>query len=449
MSTPPPARRIGRILSLGVPLPGPRVDNYNFLSAPSFFDYDAMVVDMRVLTHLIESVVDGTLEPETFTHARVCNATRAADEVALADMLARRRDETEHMLANGGVVVAFAQPPIVLRGIAGVDMLSSYWWLPAAEGVRYNDHVVAAEGTQAQVVDYEHPMAPFVLGQLANLTYQARVDIDDIPSFASHGRVFVRSYGNAAIGVEMPAGRGRIVLLPALKSAPGGDARYAFSDALQAAVRRMLGVMAEGRRPSWLTNHSLPGLAERASTVAAAQAKRDRAQKALEEAEASLEDVARYQALLWQEGALGLEPIVVNALKLIGFTVYDSNPDEIEIRHDQESALVEIDASDGPVGMAAHYRLRQRIERAIERRGAAPRGLLLINGHRLRPPAERAAQASDALRLAAETMRYCIAPTSALFDAVRAQMSGDVDAVAAFRTALLHTDGVLEAQDGA
>ena len=29
-----PARRIGRILSLGFPLPGPLVDNYNFLTAP-------------------------------------------------------------------------------------------------------------------------------------------------------------------------------------------------------------------------------------------------------------------------------------------------------------------------------------------------------------------------------------------------------------------------------
>lgn len=429
---------------MGVPLPGTRVDNYNFLSAPSFFDYDAMVVDVRALTHLIENVVDGSLEPETFAHQRVCNRAGSSDEVMLADVLARRRDETQRVLANGGVVVVYAQPPVVLRGIDGADALSSYWWLPAAEGVRYDEHVVAAEGTQAQIVDYQHPLAPAVLGQLANIAYRARVEVDDIAFFATRGKVFARSYGGGAIGVEMPAAQGRIVLIPAIKAPPGGDARYAYSEVMQAGIRRMLGVMAEGRQPSWLSQHALPGLDERAAAVAAARTQLATSAKALGAAEASLDELARYGALLWQEGALGLEPVVIDALKMLGFTVYDSNSEEIEIKHGDESALIEIDASDGAVGMAAHYRLRQRIERAIERRGAAPRGLLLINGHRLKPPAERAQQASDALRLAAETMRYCIAPTAALFEAVRAQMSGEDASVEAFRAALFRTDGVLE-----
>jgi len=444
MSSPPPARRTGRILSLGVPLPGPRVDNYNFLSAPSFFDYDAIVVEVRGTVRLIESVIDGSLEPETFAHEHVRTVPRSSDEVALADVLARRRDEIDRTLANGGAVIAFADRPSVMRG-EGMGGLASYWWLPAAEGVRYDEHIVPAEGTQAQIVDYQHPLAPFVLSQLANIAYRARIDVDSIPSFASRGAVFARSYGGAAIGVEMPcASRGRIALLPALRTTPSGDQRYAFSDALQAGLRRMLGVMAEGRRPSWVVRHALPGLEGRESAVKDALSERDRAQKALDAAQASLEELARFQALLWQEGALALEPVAVDALKRIGFTVYDANPDEIEIRDGQHSAIVEFDASDGAVGMAAHYRLRQRIERAIERRGAAPRGLLLINGYRLKPPSERPPEASDALRLAAETMRYCIAPTSMLFDAVRAQMSGDTASVDAFRASLMSTDGVLD-----
>jgi hypothetical protein len=42
-------------------------------------------------------------------------------------------------------------------------------------------------------------------------------------------------------------------------------------------------------------------------------------------------------------------------------------------------------------------------------------------------------------------MRYCITPTSALFEAVRADMSGDLETLAAFRLALLRTDGMLKA----
>jgi hypothetical protein len=216
---------------------------------------------------------------------------------------------------------------------------------------------------------------------------------------------------------------------------------------MQTGVRRLLGVMAEGREPPWVSKHELPGLEESAASLKNARATRDAAQRGLDAAQAAHDALAKYRALLWQEGALGLEPIVIDALKLIGFTVYDAKPDEIEIRLGDASALVEIDASDQAVGMAAHYRLRQRIERAIERRGVAPRGLLLLNGHRLKPPPERPLQASDALALAAATMRYCVATTASLFDAVRAQMDDDDTAVRAYRESLLRTDGMIAPAD--
>src|SRR5581483_1188786 len=106
------------------------------------------------------------------------------------------------------------------------------------------------------------------------------------------------------------------------------------------------------------------------------------------------------------------------------------------------AALVEVEAGEQPIGMAPHYRLRQRIERAIERRRDAPRGILFVNGERLAEPPARAHVTHD-LRVAAETMRYCIAPTSTLFEAMRAQLAGNPDAVAAYRRALLTTDGLL------
>jgi hypothetical protein len=205
----------------------------------------------------------------------------------------------------------------------------------------------------------------------------------------------------------------------------------------------MIGVMAEGRAPAWLAQHALPGLDERTAALDDAHATFEASQRALDDAQAAHDELARYQALLWQEGALGLEPVVIDALRLIGFDVYDQKPEEIEIKFGDTSALVEVDASDGAVGMAAHYRLRQRIERAIERRGVAPRGLIFINGQRLIAPEQRDEQASDALRVAAETMRYCIAPTTLLFEAVRAALAGDDDTVARSRQAVLHTDGLL------
>ena len=140
-----------------------------------------------------------------------------------------------------------------------------------------------------------------------------------------------------------------------------------MSEALQAGIRRMLGVMGEGREPRWAAAY--------AAKLPRTRRRRTRA-------------LAR---LLWQEGQLGLEDVVLDALKLIGFDVYASNPEALELRAaGQEHAARDRRQRRTPSGLAAHYRLRQRIERAAERGGAAPRGLIVINGHRHdAPPSAR------------------------------------------------------------
>lgn len=311
-------RMIGRILSLSFPLPGPLVDNYSFLSAPSFFDYDAVVVDPSALSRLVEGVIDGSIEAATFGDAPVRNEPSAPGDVAVGELLLRRREETAALLANGGVVVCFAHPPLMHTGIAGARPLDDYCWLPESVAAACRPPaLVPADGTQAHIVDYAQPLASFVHGQLANVGYRARFE-------ETQGvRVFVRSHGGAAIGVELPVEAGRVIMLPALRAPPSGDARYALSDALQAGIRRALGVMAEGREPPWASQFAVPGLPEREAALESARQARDEAQRALDEAESAREELARYRRLLWQEGSVGLDEVVLDALRLIGFTVYD------------------------------------------------------------------------------------------------------------------------------
>ena len=428
-----PRNVIGRILSLGFPMPGTQVDNHTFLSAPSFFDYDAIVVEPHALSLLIEGGIDGPIEATTFADEPIANAPATVRTASLGDVLRRRRDETAALLANGGVVVCFAYPATTHTGVAGVDPLDDYYWLPVTPPL------VAGDGSQAQIVDFQHPLAAFVHGQLANVAYRAHFG-----DAVARGCAFVRSQGGAAIGVELPVERGRIIFLPAMKPPPSGDARYAMSDALQAGIRRTLGVIAEGRPPGWLSAYPLPGLDERAAALDEAQRVHDESQSALDAAAASHDELARYRRLLWQEGALGLDDVVIDALKLIGFDVYATDRRELELRSDNLSALFEIESSEHPIDLAPHHRLRQRIERAIERRAEAPRGVLFVNGQRLDSPSQRTQPVTDALRVAAETMRYCIAPTSTLYGAVAAQLRGDDVAVTAYRARLMTTDGVLD-----
>ena len=433
---------IGRILSLGFPLPGPLVDNYNFLSAPSFFDYDALVVDPAALGRLVDGVVAGTMDAWTFADAPVTNDAAADAAVSLAGILARRCQETARLLDNGGVIVCFLHPEAALRGIDGAGDVGLYCWLPPealdAACIR------PAGGTQADVVDYQHPLAPFLHRQLSEVTYRAFLDVDPWPGFtASGGCVFARSKGGAPIGVELPIDSpGRLVFLPAIKP-PTGDERYTMSSDLQAGIRRALGAEAPGREPPWVASFSLPGLDERDAALDAARPARDAAQAALDAAQQAHDELARYRRLLWQEGSVGLDETVLDALRAIGIDVYAQDHNALELRVDGRTALLEIEASEQAIDLAPHFRLRQRIERAIERRADLPRGILVVNGRRLTPPAERDDEVTGALRLAAETMRYCIAPTSTLFAAVAAQLTGDAASVAVYRASLVTHDGLL------
>ncbi|MDE3094634.1 MAG: hypothetical protein KGK07_01365 [Chloroflexota bacterium] len=436
-------RSIGRILSLGFPLPGPLVDNYNFLTAPSFFDYDAIVVDPGALSRLIEALIDGSTEAETYGGSRVRNVAVPPAEVPLASVLLRRRAETEALLAHGGAVICFATPATIHERIDGAAALDDYYWLPD-DLVRFvTACMTPADGARVRITDYEHPLAAFVEGQLAEVTYRAC--FDGAAARDARARVFAESAGGVPVAVELPARSGRVIFLPAIRE-PGGDLRYAMSDALQAGIRRVLGVMAEGRAPGWAEGRSLPGLDERQRALDAARQARDTAQAALAAAEEAYDELARFRRLLWQEGAFGLDAVVVDALRLLGFDLYAGQRADIELRTEAGAVFVEIDAGEGAVGMAAHHRLRQRIERAIEERGQAPRGLLVVNGYRLEPPDERAQQVTDAVRLAAETLRYCIATTASLFDAVAAQLAGDQRAVEVYRERLATTNGLLTAE---
>ncbi|MBF6600738.1 MAG: hypothetical protein IVW36_09540 [Dehalococcoidia bacterium] len=454
-------RRTGRILSLGYPLPGPLVDNYDFVSAPAFFDYDAIVVDPAALSLLLERLLDGSLEAESFGGRRVRATPGQPTDLALADVLLRRREETRALLAHDGVVVCFAVPATSHSGIDGLDALDDYYWLrePASSDAGSAAHgddpaaasaapaplvtarMRAADGTRVSVTDFGHPLAAFVESQLANVAYRAYFDV--APDDRGAHIVFIESAGGMPVGVELPAAHGRVIFLPAM-SPPGGEARYAAADALQEGIRRALGVMAEGRAPAWLDGERLPGVDELRAARAAARGRQDEATAAFAQAAAAYDERARYGRLLWQEGALGLEAVVVDALRLIGFDVYVSTTGEIELRTDIGAVVVEAEASEQAVGMGAHHRLRQRIERAIEQRGTAPRGLLVVNGYRLQAPDDRPPQISDAVRTAAETMRYCVATTVSLFAAAAAQLTDDDDAVRSYRERLLTTDGVVD-----
>ena len=154
-----------RILTLGCALPDSSIDNYDWASAPSFFDYDAIVVEpQQAISKMINEVVQGTGEtPLTYDDEAVLDGPSTASTVGLADLLRRRRDETERLLSRGGLVIVFAYPDVAHTNVASFTGAHRYYWLPAPSGMDYGtSYVKPAGGTQVKPLDYQHPFADYL-----------------------------------------------------------------------------------------------------------------------------------------------------------------------------------------------------------------------------------------------------------------------------------------------
>jgi hypothetical protein len=429
-----------RILTIGQGFPDPSMDNFNWASALSFYDYDALIVDPREgFSRFVDQVGRGEGGYQTYDDMPVVEGYTTADSVGLVDLLRRRRDETERLLARGGLVICFAYPDVAHPDVAGFTGCHRYHWLPAPPGCDYGPaYLKPASGRAVKVIDWEHPFANLLDG-MPSVLYRASI-AEGAAGFPG-AKVIARSPGGAAIAVDMPLGGGRLIFIPALSPSILTSQRTELAGRLAAAVRNTLLTEAEGEPPDWVDEQDLPGMKEAQARIEDAEAKLEELESELEEARSGFLSLDRYRRILWQEGKYGFELPVRDALVLLGATAY-SQPDEpATFSIAGETVMVEAESSGGEVGMEPHYRLRERMEARISHDKRRAFGLVIVNGYRETPPQARDRQFSDSLRIAAESMRYCVLTATDLYEAVRDKLEGRGDA-AAFLKRLVATEGV-------
>ena len=434
-----------RILSLGIAIPDQQVDNHTWSNALSFFDYDAIVVDPAVaVSEMVEGVVRDGISYTTYNEEAVANGPTTANTVGLTDLLKRRASETERLLGRGGLVVCLAYPDVPHPNVAGFTGCHRYYWLPAPHGADYGHaYLVPAGGTEVRITDYEHPFAEFFERHKNAVQYRA-IFAEGASGFSEPARVIARSPGGAAVAVDLAVGGGRVVFLPALPQRLSTADRTTLAATLVTGIRNLLLLSAEGPAPAWVSEFDLPDLKKAQERVDIAESKLEAIEMELDEARNEYRGLDRYRRLLWQEGKYGLELPVRDALTMLGLTSFAKADEPATFSYEGRYLLLETEGSRLGISLAPHYRLRQRIEAHIAERKEAPLALLVINGYHDIPAPTRARQYDDELAVAAGAMRYCVVESTKLFDAVRAKMAGQDEAVAAFLKDLLETEGVYE-----
>ena len=438
-----------RVVSIGYALPDPQVDNHSIANAPALFEYDACVIDPRTLSRQIEEIVAGTRDHRTADSMPIQPGATGAFQFGLGELLTQRRQELGRLLDRGGVVVLFGYPNVPHGGVSGLPGADRYGILPAPSGVQYRPpQLVLGTGGGIRAVNPSHPFSVFLDDLAAKLRYQAYWNLSAIPDFAEIGTLIGQSHGGAAVCVEFRVGPGRIVFVPPTQIEPQGKDRTAVKDALLESISRSLESPEQEQAPAWVRNFVLPGLAEARTHMEEAEQTFAEAESRLVETGAYLTEASKYLGLLWRGGRYGFEPLVRDALRLLGFTVTPDLNQPAELQEDESIALLEVDASGQTVKENAYLSLQRRIEQEFLRSGVRRKGVIVVNGQRQQTPDEREAPYTKLLENACENFGYALVPGDTLFTLVTyALESAEAATLTEIRRIILNAEGRLVVQE--
>lgn len=430
-----------RLLAIGYALPNPEIDNYNVLTAPSYFDYDALFLDPASITATVGQLLEGGTEFEAFDGRPVINAGSTAAAVSAADQVRRRLAEAERLLERGGVVVVVGRPNATQPGLVGFEGCDRYSWLPAPAGAAWSNPLLrAAEGKTVRISDELHPLARFLREQRANAFYRAV--FDERQPGLRQARVLATGGAGAPIAVEFAVMGGRVVFVPALSDSVGAF-RGELAQQLVDALREMLGAERAESAPHWARSLAVPGLEQ-------VEAELDEAETAAREAGERLAavrdrqaELAGHRRLVTEEGT-SFSAAVVDVLRLLGMAVTSAPGEPLVAESEAEAALVECEGSRDEVVEWPYVRLQRRLEERLLKGGEQLRGIVAVNGRRFVEPASRTSQFADTLRIACENYGYCLVTGETLFALAQRALGGAEESVLlGIRRRLLGTKGLL------
>ena len=411
-----------RVLSIGFPLPNVAIDNYSALSAPSYSDYDVLIVDPASITRDVHDLLTDVRNFEAQDDRPVLNSPTTSTSVSAADQLRRRLDETTRLLENGGLVVVFGRPDATTAGLLGFEGCDRYHWLPAPAGLAWGPPFVrAAEGKTVRIVAEQHPFAEVLREHRKEAGYRAMFD-DRQAAIRTHGRTIASGGSRVPIAMEFEVLGGRVTFIPVLSEATGTN-RTALAQDIVDACRRLSGSDFLAEAPYWTRSVALPGLEQVEAELEEAETAANEATARLTAVRERQDELARHRRLLWEDGA-PFAQAATEALRMLGFSVTSTSPDPLVVESDGVSAFVEIESSREQVVEWPYVRLQRRIEEHLLKTGSAPKGMVIANGFRMTEPEQRSEETSEPLRIACENYRFGLVTARDVFELVRRVLGG-------------------------
>jgi hypothetical protein len=346
----------------------------NLATANVLQDHDAIVVNPKDLKTLYDV---SAIDPDPYLP--VTGELSRSESGAYVDRVSdSRKEEVKALLGLGGVLVCLMHPARYWsysvrrpRKEATVKWISNYDWLgfeaPFDECLHNLEFGI---GDTINFFDQSHPFAAYLRNKPRWTAFVRHKDY-------SHWKVLASAFGDHDVALTCRQGRGHVVFLPSGRF--DGD-----TELLETCIKDLLGEKEFREKPTWVREILVPGQKEVLEEIQHTEAEIDKLQKKRCKLDSSDEQLERWKWLLWETGRDHLEPVVREALMLIGCKVEPQPVKESDGKIDSEFgvALLSVEGTVGPVTRDKLGQLVVNIGNFLTEKGVSPKGIFVGNPFR-------------------------------------------------------------------
>ncbi len=412
-----------RVLSFGVPATHSSITPLaGFGDSVSISDYDAFILDPHAL---------------------------GAQQWPRALFERRQRELRDLVSIKDGVVICFlrADRQIVAVQLGGMSCYALLDQTLSQPVSLIRNTVREGEGSQWRLVsNAKGAMGGYFRVLQNNVRFEAFLETQANAVETMNGIVFAKNSVGYPVAVEFVAGTGRLCFIPPPHGVPG--------DRVGAAIARIVdahfGGPAEIEIPAWAIDVTVPGAGANDGRIAELEKKMEEIKAEVSTLEEQRADLTNYRRLLYGYGKTVLEPVVRQALRLLGFEVPEpeqyTGEWDVELKDPiNKTAIGEVEGSDGPIDVEKFRQLLNYFQSEVLE-GRIHKAILIGNGHRSKEleAAERRTQFTEHVLRGAKQFGFCLLPTADLFKAVCSVLESSQDEAlkAEIRKSILSTDGV-------
>jgi len=353
-----------RILTINV-MGIPSGSSSDLVSANVFQDYNALVVNPISLESLWGYNYFEYYNPDDRT------LTSKSGEIS-SRLSVKRGKQVIGLLKRGGVVVCFMQPLIrytykhYYQGKERQSNVTNYDWLPE-DIYSESGTIILGRGQTIDYIDSGHPFSEYL-----NIipSWSAYIEKDDCEDW----KILASAFNTHAVSLAKRAGLGHIILLPSYYD-------YHNGELLERCIVKMLGERETRPQPSWAKAILVSGQEELISKITHVNKQVSALEKEREALIGDNNKLERWKYLLYEKGKHQLEPVVRDALALLGCTVEpqpDKDSDGVVIC-DYGTALLEIVGSKGTIKIEKLGELTKNMGNFITKKGIKVKGILVGN----------------------------------------------------------------------